>query len=65
MGDPVLKRIVHRCSCGRDIPIRVSDDVLRACQPLGPQAVILTYGCRRCGIVTVTVAMFGKMRIAA
>jgi hypothetical protein len=32
---------------------------------MGPMQVVLTYGCRRCGIVTVTLAAFHKTRLAA
>jgi hypothetical protein len=60
-----LRRILHRCRCGKDIPVRVSEEVLRAVAPLGPMQVVLTYGCRRCGIVTVTLAAFHKTRLAA
>lgn len=52
------RRVEAECACvpARAIPLRISREVLDILKThhLSPEAIVLTYRCRRCGIVHIT-----------
>jgi hypothetical protein len=51
---PALQRLNRACGCNGSIPVRLSRAVLEAAwrANLPPSTVVMSYHCRRCGIVS-------------
>ncbi len=54
-----------RCGCGHQIPVKVAGWIVEAAKSKPPESVMLTYSCRRCGIVSATVASVSSHQRAA
>ncbi len=49
----VVLRVVTRCRCGHQIPVRVAKVVVEHLRGMAAETVVATYACRRCGVVEV------------
>jgi ribosomal protein L37E len=44
------------CGCRKSVPVRVAEWVVEAAIGAPDETVVATYRCRRCGVVSITVA---------